>query len=61
MKDWAIDWFTGPETGRQEGGGRQKATLRFIELSSVLADRWPDDGIPPRFHLGSVKVEEYRA
>ena len=60
MKDWAINCFTGPEMGCQEGGGRQKAKLRFIELSPVLADRWPDDGIPPRYHLGAVKVEEYR-
>ena len=51
-KDWAMDYLKKPETGYQEGEGRnvrdltedrsnsntgKKMTLRVIELSSVLA------------------------
>jgi len=57
MKDRAINRFTRPEAGCQEGGGREKAALRFIELNPALADT--NVGIPPVFHLGSMKVEEY--
>jgi len=39
--------------------GRKKITLRVIELDSVLALPSPRAGIPLRFSLGSVRVEEY--
>lgn len=42
-----------PKTGRKE------IKLRVIELSSVLSLPSPRAGIPLRFNLGSVKVEEY--
>ena len=61
VKDVAVNWLKEPETGCQHGEGRRKATLRVIELNSVLTDtpRRPKHGASPIFHLGSVKVEEY--
>lgn len=66
VKDWAIDCLKKPGTRYQEGEGR-KATLRVIELSSVLTlprsstSFLPRSGckVPFRFNLGSVKVEEH--
>ena len=60
MKDWAIDCLKRPRTRRHKGGGRKETTLRVIELSSVFnpLPRYGDGGLL-RFHLGSVKVEEY--
>ena len=60
VKDWAIDCLKRPERGRREREGRKGTTLRVIELSSTL-NRFPTygDGGLQRFHLGSVKAEEF--
>ena len=56
IKDWAAGCLKKQKAGDHEGEGRKKTTLRIIELSSVFAIREPS---LPRFHLGSVKVEEH--
>jgi len=50
LKDWVVDSLMKPRTGCQDGGGRKTTTLRVIELSQEY----------PSFHLGSVKIEEYK-
>ena len=59
VKDWAVGCLKKPTRGDRKGEGRKKIMLRVIELSSVFTPR-PSArmGEPPRFHLGSVKVEE---
>jgi len=61
VKDWAIDCLKRPGMGHRKGGGRKETTLRVIELSSIFdpLPRYRDSGLPV-FHLGSVKVEEYK-
>lgn len=39
--------------------GRKMIKLRVIELNSVLSLPSPRTGIPLRFNLGSVKIDEY--
>jgi len=59
VKDWVVGRLKKPTMGDRKGEGRKRIVLRVIELSSVFTPR-PEAqrGDPPRFHLGSVKVEE---
>ena len=59
-EDWTIDCLKRPGTGCHERGRRKQTTLRVIELNSVF-NQVPrvGDGDLLRFHVGSVKVEEY--
>jgi len=58
LKNWAVGCLKKPTRGDRKGEER-KVVLRVIELTSVFTPR-PEarKGEPPRFHLGSVKVEE---
>ena len=58
LDDRGVHFLKVPTTGDRKGEGRKKLILRVIELSSVFTPRRPERGDPPRFHLGSVKVEE---
>ena len=59
VKDWAVGCLKKPRAGDPRGEERKKVTLRVVELSSVFTPRFDARrGDPPRFHLGSVKVEE---
>ena len=54
VKDWAIDCLREPEAGLQEKVKvveSKKTVVRVIELRS--------DRLRPKYHLASVKVEEY--
>ena len=59
VKDWAIDCLKESETGFREAEGMRRITLKVIELGSVLALPQPRYDATLRFHLDSVKVEEY--
>ena len=60
MKDWAIECLKKTKIGRDKRRGRKETTLRVIELCSAF-NQFPtrDDSGRVRFHLDSVKVEEY--
>jgi len=58
VKGWAADCLKKPRTGHHRGEGK-KITLRVIELGSVFTLPRPSEITLTRFHLGSVKVEEY--
>ena len=49
-KDLVINCLKEPETGRREGEGKKKTTVRVIELVEKF---------PPLLRPGSAKVEEY--
>ena len=49
-KDLVISCLKEPETGRREGEGKKKTTVRVIELV---------EGFPPILSPGSAKVEVY--
>jgi len=51
VKDWAVDCLREPEAGRQEKVVGKKTVVRVIELRS--------DRARPKYHLASVRVEEY--
>ena len=64
VKDWVVGRSreSKMEHVREEARGRKSTTLRVIELTLVPAlPRPPRPGHDgqPRFHLGSVKVEEH--
>lgn len=50
VKDWAMARWKRSETGRQEGEGKKRSTLKVIELSM--------HGTVERYHLDSLAVEE---
>ena len=50
MKDFAIDCLKS-KSGRQEGEGRNRITVRVVRLSSTLPR--------PDYYPGSVETEEY--
>ena len=52
-KDWVTSCLN-PERGSK------KTTLRVIKLNSALSLPRPRPGYPTRFHLDSVKAEEYK-
>ena len=51
MKDFAIDCLKKSKSGRQEGEGRNRITVRVVRLSSTLPR--------PDYYPGSVETEEY--
>ena len=51
MKDFAIDCLKKLKSGRQEGEGRNRITVRVVRLSSTLPR--------PDYYPGSVETEEY--
>ena len=76
VKDWMIVCLKGQETGEEREQmtcvkdwvtfclnretGRKERTLRVIELDSDFTPPRSRLGIRPRFHLDSVKAEEYK-
>ena len=60
VKSWAVGWSKKPNTIVHKREGSKKITLRVIELSMAPTPPMIDETVRPTFHLGSVKVEEYK-
>jgi len=60
LKGWGVGWLKKPNTGAHKGEGIKKTVLRVIELNMAPTLPLVDETVRPRFHLGSVKVEEYK-
>jgi len=60
LRGWGVGWLKKPNTGVHKGEGSKKSTLRVIELSMAPTLPLVDETDRPRFHLGSVKIEEHK-
>jgi len=60
LKGWGVGWLKKPNTEVHKGEEIQKTMLRVIKLNMAPTLQLVDEMDRPRFHLGSVKVEEYK-